>query len=62
MNNLCCSPRVREQYNNQYTFGVDKKIQNFKDCGYKYIQKLPPVCNTPLVNCVCSKNYYDEEC
>ena len=62
---LCCVPRIREQYNKQYTFGVDRTIKNFKNCGYIYKQVLPPVCDSRgnnLPYCVCKKSYYDEVC
>lgn len=58
---LCCVPRVREQYDKQYSLGFDRKIQNWKGCGVKYIQEIPSVCDesVPMENCFCYKSYYD---
>ena len=61
---ICCAPRMREQYDLQYNIGVDNRIRNFKGCGVTFIQKLPPICDLkyPLEDCYCTKNYYDEDC
>ena len=37
---LCCTPRIRAEYDKQYTFGVDKNVRNFYGCGKKYFQEL----------------------
>jgi len=59
-NKLWCTPRIREPYDKQYTFGVDRKIQNFKNCGYIYYQKLPPMCPKPVdPKCHCKRSFYD---
>jgi len=58
---LCCVPRIREQYDKQYTLGVDRGVRNFKGCGVVYIQELPKICDEPIpkTQCNCISNYYD---
>lgn len=59
-NKLCCTPRIREPYDKVYTFGVDRKIKNFKNCGYIYYQRLPKFCPHPInPKCDCRRSYYD---
>lgn len=58
---LYCTPTLRTPYDKQYSLGFDRKIKNWQGCGSKYIQKLPPVCNSdiPMEDCFCVKSYYD---
>jgi len=59
---LCCYSRLRTPYNNTYTFGVDKEVKNFKNCGKIYYQVLPPMGCGPSHDVICRRNYYDEDC
>ena len=58
---LYCVPTVREKYDKMYTLGVDRRVQNWKGCGTKFVQKLPPVCmpKVPEELCQCYNSYYD---
>jgi len=44
------------------TFGVDKNIKNFKNCGKIFYQVLPQMGEGPSHDVICRRNYYDEDC
>lgn len=58
---ICCTPTLRTPYDKMYTFGVDRRVQNWNGCGTKFIQELPSVCmpDIPKESCQCYKSYYD---
>ena len=58
---ICCYPRIRAEYDKTYTFGFDRNVKNFKNCGKVYYQRLPPI-GPPMADLICRRNYYDEEC